>query len=278
MLKVGDLVVIKDYKSIRDAEYQCVGFNQSEMEEFCENVTQIIKVNQNYDDNYYYRLSIDQHNKHYNRGGYAWQENWLTEIIEAPYCIDERRRINENYSSNMRLKTVEEMKSEGIYDFIEFENYVFYNGFMSKEFYEKIKNKRFKAKGYSYHSDAFVEIGIGKEIFTVPSAMVTKGEKIMEEEKEYSEEDKKLMAEMIKKIDVKRFKKLLASSFQIPSTKLFGIEKILQKWAENKLELYKLLGNNISISREIEYNADERTWRENVENLIRMFPRNRLYA
>lgn len=277
MLEVGDLVVIKDYESIRNAEYQCVEFNQEEMKEFCEKEAQIIYADKNSKGYSYYKLSVDQNNKNDYRGGYTWQENWLTEVIKAPYHIDNKRRVN-YYSSNMRLKTLEEMKSEGIYDFIEFENYVFYNGFMSKEFYEKIKNKRFKTKGHSYHSSAFVEIVIGKEIFIVPSAMVTKGEKIMEEEKEYSEEDKKLIVEMIKKIDVKRFKKLLASSFQIPSTKLFGIEKILQKWAENKLELYKLLGNNISISREIEYNADERTWRENVENLIKMFPRNRLYA
>lgn len=206
------------------------------------------------------------------------QENWITEVIEAPYCIDKRKRMDISHNSNMRLKTVEEMKSEGIYNFVEFKDYIFYNGFMSKKFYEEIKNKRIRTKNCNYQSGAFIEIKIGKEMFTIPSAMVTKGEEIMEEEKEYSEEDKKIMAEMIKKIDVKRFKKLLASSFQIPSTKLFGIEKILQKWAENKLELYKLLGNNIFISKEIEYNADERTWRENVQNLIRKFPRNRLYA
>ena len=277
MLKVGDLVVIKDYESIRNAEYQCAGFNTEEMKEFCEKEAQIIDANKNDGSHVYYKLSVDQNNRNNYIGGYTWQDNWLTEVIEAPYCID-GRRMNVNYSSNMRLKTVEEMKSEGIYNFVEFKDYIFYNGFMSKKFYEEIKNKRFRTKGYNCHSSAFIEIKIGKEIFTIPSAMVTKGEKIMEEEKEYSEEEKKLMAEMIKKIDVKRFKKLLASSFQIPSTKLFGIEKILQKWAENKLELYKLLGNNISISREIEYNADERTWKENVENLIKMFPRNRLYA
>lgn len=277
MLKVGDLVVIKDYESIRNAEYQCAGFNQYEMEEFCEKEAQIIDADKNDGGHAYYKLSVDQNNRNNYIGGYTWQDNWLTEVIEAPYCID-GRRMNVNYSSNMRLKTVKEMKSEGIYNFVEFKDYIFYNGFMPKKFYEEIKNKRFRTKGYNCHSSAFIEIKIGKEIFTIPSAMVTKGEKIMEEEKEYSEEEKKLMAEMIKKIDVKRFKKLLASSFQIPSTKLFGIEKILQKWAENKLELYKLLGNNISISREIEYNADERTWKENVENLIKMFPRNRLYA
>lgn len=277
MLKVGDLVVIKDYESIKNAEYHGVGFNQYEMEEFCGKEAQIICANKSMGSQSYYKLSVDQNNRNDYRGGYTWQENWITEVIEAPYCID-RRRMTINYSSNMRLKTVEEMKSEGIYNFVEFKDYIFYNGFMSKKFYEEIKNKRFRTKGYNYHSDAFIEIKIGKEIFTIPSAMVTKGEKIMEEEKEYSEEEKKLMAEMIKKIDVKRFKKLLASSFQRSSTKLFGIEKILQKWAENKLELYKLLGNNISISREIEYNADERTWKENVGNLIKMFPRNRLYA
>ena len=277
MLKVGDLVVIKDYESIKNAEYKGVSFNTEEMKEFCEKEAQIIYVDKNYEGYSYYKLSVDQNNQNDYRGGYTWQEDWITEVIEAPYCID-GRRMNVNYSSNMRLKTVEEMKSKGIYNFVEFKDYIFYNGFMSKKFYEEIKNKRFRTKGYNCHSNAFIEIKIGKEIFTIPSAMVTKGEKIMEEEKEYSEEEKKLMAEMIKKIDVKRFKKLLASSFQIPSTKLFGIEKILQKWAENKLELYKLLGNNISISREIEYNADERTWKENVENLIKMFPRNRLYA
>lgn len=189
MLKAGDLGVIKDYESIKNAEYQGVGFNTEEMKEFCEKEAQIIYADKDYVGCSYYKLSVDQNNQNDYRGGYTWQENWITQVIEAP-----------------------------------------------------------------------------------------KGEKIMEEEKEYSEEEKKLIAEMIKKIDVKRFKKLLASSFQIPSTKLFGIEKILQKWAENKLELYKLLGNNISISREIEYNADERTWRENVQNLIRKFPRNRLYA
>lgn len=278
MLKVGDLVIIKDYKSIRNTEYQCAGFNPEEMKEFCEKEAQIIYANKNSEGYSYYKLSVDQNNKNGHSGGYTWQENWVTEVIEVPYCIDGRRRMNVNHISNMRLKTVEEMKSEGIYNFVEFKDYMFYNGFMSKKFYEEIKNKRFRTKSYNYHSNAFIEIKIGKEMFTIPSAMVTKGEKIMEEEKEYSEEEKKLIAEMIKKIDVKRFKKLLASSFQIPSTKLFGIEKILQKWAENKLELYKLLGNNISISREIEYNADERTWRENVQNLIRKFPRNRLYA
>lgn len=70
MLKVGDLVVIKDYESIKNAEYQCVGFNQYEMEEFCEKVAQIISAG-GAEGCSYYKLSVDQNNKNGHTGGYT---------------------------------------------------------------------------------------------------------------------------------------------------------------------------------------------------------------
>lgn len=91
-------------------------------------------------------------------------------------------------------------------------------------------------------------------------------------EREIDEQDKKIIEEMIGKVDIQKFKKILASAFKIPGTKLAGIDQILHNWAVSKKNLYKLLGNKIKVSKSIEYNADEQYWGEQRRKLAQEFP------
>lgn len=89
---------------------------------------------------------------------------------------------------------------------------------------------------------------------------------------ESSEETEGIIEEMISKVDVKKFKKILASAFEVPATKLKGVDRILRYWANAKKDLYKLLGNEIKVSKEIEYNADKEYWREQIRKFAQEFP------
>ena len=85
-------------------------------------------------------------------------------------------------------------------------------------------------------------------------------------------ENQNIINEMISKVDVKKFKKILASSFAMPATKLKGVDKMLENWAKAKQNLYVLLGNNLKVSKEIEYNADRTFWSEQISCLSKQFP------
>lgn len=65
-------------------------------------------------------------------------------------------------------------------------------------------------------------------------------------------EKQKLKQEMLKKVDKRKIKKLLGMCYNIQDNQINGLDTLLELWAEKKCELYKLLGNNLKIERELE--------------------------
>lgn len=81
----------------------------------------------------------------------------------------------------------------------------------------------------------------------------------MEEEKpkERQKTDEMLMKEMIKKVDKKKLKKLIAMCFNIKDCEVLGLEQLLEEWAEQKVNLYKLFGNQLKIEKEIDISKEK---------------------
>ena len=69
--------------------------------------------------------------------------------------------------------------------------------------------------------------------------------------------DEQLKKEMIKKVDIKKCKKLYAMSLNIKDCDIKGFEKLLEIWAENKLHLYKLLGEELKINKLLDYSKED---------------------
>ena len=109
--------------------------------------------------------------------------------------------------------------------------------------------------------------------FTTDMIEIFKKEGVKREvKKENDEENDKIIEEMISKVDVKKFKKILASAFEVPGTQLKGVDKILHNWARAKIDLYRLLGNEIKVTKTVEYTADEQYWNEQKIKLAQDFP------
>lgn len=85
-------------------------------------------------------------------------------------------------------------------------------------------------------------------------------------------EDLELIEEMKSKVNVKDFKKIIAGSLDLIPKDLEGIELVLHQWAFNKKEIYKLLGKNFNISKQIEYDRDEQSMEEERQKLYKEFP------
>lgn len=69
--------------------------------------------------------------------------------------------------------------------------------------------------------------------------------------------DEQLKKEMIKKVDKARCKKLLAMCFNVKDSEIIGFNQMLEMWANNKLGLYKLFGENLKLEKEICITRDE---------------------
>lgn len=81
-----------------------------------------------------------------------------------------------------------------------------------------------------------------------------------------------LKKEMISKVDVEKMKKILSACFKTKGTSLKGIEKILDKWAENKALIYLAFGKKLVLEKDIEFKKEEREiWTEIME-LIGKYP------
>lgn len=82
-----------------------------------------------------------------------------------------------------------------------------------------------------------------------------------------------LKKEMLKKVDIKKCKKVYAMSMMMKGSSLKGFEKILDEWAEAKLPLYVLFGENLKISKEITISKEECTedavFGETIQNIRR---------
>lgn len=213
-----------------------------------------------------YKLLVDRYT-------YNYDENWL-ELVAS----DKEKYIepssNETFDTgeSCRLATIEELKNNIKYKYAEDEAFIYYNGAFEKQIYNKIKDKKLKIKRY-IKADEYVEVKADKtNYYMLPITMIRKWEKSKKVEEKEMNVNEELIEEMISKVDVKRFKKVLASAFQIKGTELLGIDKMLREWAINKAKLYELLGNELMITETIEYNAGEKEWEEIRYNLAKKFP------
>ena len=77
----------------------------------------------------------------------------------------------------------------------------------------------------------------------------------MEEQNEVQKTDEMLKKEMIKKVDKRKLKKLLAMCFNIKDCEILGLDKMLKLWADKKL--YKLFGNELKIERSIDITKEK---------------------
>lgn len=275
MFKIGDLVRVKDTEKARKYA-DGVGMND-QMEKETGRIGSVIGIVEKWE-NTLYRISIDAETLTDDYECWYWAEEWLELLQEAPSKIQEKSILNESYSRQYRLKTIEELESTNIskYNISELNNatYFFLNGFISEEIYNKLVNKNtIILRGRLLYNNNYFRVKSGKDYYTIPeSFLIKKEEKEKKEKEKMSIENQDIINEMISKVDVKRFKKTLASAFQIPATKLLGVDIMLKNWAMSKMELYKLLDNNLSITQDIEYQADIQEWKTKIIDLSRKFP------
>ena len=95
--------------------------------------------------------------------------------------------------------------------------------------------------------------------------------KLTEKEKKILD-DLKTIEEMKSKVNIKDFKKIYAGALRKIPKNLLGIELLLNQWAFNKRHIYRMLDNNLSIKKEIEYEKDESLVQQDRELLYRQFP------
>lgn len=85
-------------------------------------------------------------------------------------------------------------------------------------------------------------------------------------------QDYEIIEEMKSKVDMKQLKKAYAGALKLIPNELVGIDLTLNEWAFNKRHIYKMLGNQLSISQNIEYEKDEISVSQDRERIYREFP------
>lgn len=93
----------------------------------------------------------------------------------------------------------------------------------------------------------------------------------------HEEQDSSIIQEMIKKVDIMRFKKLLSiasGSSKIRPTALDEniVNKYLLEWAKNKYDFYLLFDRNLSIEKQVEIDMDEQDMAVKIDDLARSYP------
>jgi hypothetical protein len=122
---------------------------------------------------------------------------------------------------------------------------------------------KWNRKIYCFEMLEIVEEGYRERIMARNTEVVEK-EKISDE----------IIEEMISKVDVKKMKKIIASSFRMKATELKGIEKLLYDWANAKKEIYMMFGRNLTLRKPIEYEMTDKDVYEKINVLTDKFPRN----
>ena len=81
--------------------------------------------------------------------------------------------------------------------------------------------------------------------------------------------DKKIIKEMIDKVDKDTFKAMLSLGFNDKKLEVGekAIENYLNAWAESKYEYYLMLGKNLSVKKEIDYELPSNVMRERLRKL-----------
>lgn len=78
--------------------------------------------------------------------------------------------------------------------------------------------------------------------------------------------------EMKSKLDMKTIKKIYAGAMKRIPNEIKGMEQLVHHWACNKKHLYRFLGNELSIHRQIEYKKSPEDVKQDRETLYNMFP------
>lgn len=72
-----------------------------------------------------------------------------------------------------------------------------------------------------------------------------------------NDENEALKKEMIKKVDKRKLKKLIAMCFNIKDCEVLGLDNLLNEWANKKVELYKLFNKELKLVREIDITREQ---------------------
>ena len=86
------------------------------------------------------------------------------------------------------------------------------------------------------------------------------------------EETDDIIEEMITKVDIAKFKKILASATAKRASNFQGIDKLLKNWAVAKKDLYLLFGKNLKLSKEIESERTDTDFKGELFELFKKFP------
>ena len=98
--------------------------------------------------------------------------------------------------------------------------------------------------------------------------------KILDELKfEISDEDRASLVEKMKKmVDKKTIKKILAGSEQVSFGKVKGLDKIIDLWANSKVEMFKLFDEQFTLTKEIDLKIDKKEMANLVNELQHKYP------
>lgn len=69
--------------------------------------------------------------------------------------------------------------------------------------------------------------------------------------------DEQLKKEMLKKVDKQKIKKLLAMCYNKKDCEIKGLEQLLKEWADKKVSLYKVLGRELKIRKDIDIKKED---------------------
>lgn len=82
-----------------------------------------------------------------------------------------------------------------------------------------------------------------------------------------------IIEEMKNKVDVKTFRKIYGGSVGVIPKNLKGVEILLNEWAFKKEKIYKLLGKQLSIQKEMQFKKGEVEIGADLEQMYYEFPR-----
>jgi len=212
-----------------------------------------------------------------------------TSMIDAVYCQKEftvKEEIDVKAGDLIALKNKEELEDKDydecvgnyagipIYETISVDN-INVN-------IEEFTDERFVVLEKTKHNIVVMNVKNNKlQVFAFGMVKITEKNYItnLKEKEKIKAKEKRLIEtfdiihEMKDKVNIKDFKKIYAGSLTKIPKELKGVEVLLYQWALAKKEIYKMLGRNLNIEKEIEYQMDASAITEAKEVLIKEFPR-----
>lgn len=231
--------------------------------------------------------------KFYETGSYHWEEEHIEEIKEI---LDSEINIKDETIMNFKVGDIVNLKELYNLDNICYyyttslvginKNYtILFDSSRFRDFYRNYYNKPMYVQQISLNDleEQMLTIRFNKDselrfpaiIFKLDEE-ATKSHKDKEEWREKNkmviENSDEIEKEMISKVDVKLFKKIISASYEMKSTTALGIDLLLQNWAKNKKEIYLALGRNLELSKEINMQKTKREMKSELEDFIKKYP------